>query len=197
VTEKEVQQGLAQRDPIERALDRASYALAIVGGAAVILMMLQISADVAMKYAWNRTIVGTIEIISAYYMPAVIFLPLAAVEHGRRHIIVSLFTQRLGPRAVSAFDAFACLVGVVYTACLTWSGGAIAVLQTARLETLDVTFYDLPVWPTRWFLPLGSGLLMLYMLLHLVRDVRRALGKPRGPSERDKLSDVEQAQHNE
>lgn len=161
----------------ERALGRLSDLLVAVACLAVILMMVQITADVAFKYLLHMPIVGTTEIISAYYMPAAIFLPLAAVEAQRRHIMVTLFTQGLGERAVAGFDAFASLLGVVYAGILTWSTTASAILQTSQRESWDATFFEIPVWPTRWFLPLGAGCMLLYMLLNGGRDLWVALGK--------------------
>lgn len=166
-------------DAVERVLGHVSTLLSTAAGVAVVLMMVQITADVILKYVLHQPIVGTTEIISAYYMPAAIFFPLAAVEGQRRHIMVSLFTQALNVRAVAAFDAFACLVGVLYAGCLTWSTTATAVLKTAVGEAWDATFFDIPVWPTRWFLPVGAGCLTLYMLLHAATDLWVALGKSR------------------
>jgi TRAP-type C4-dicarboxylate transport system permease small subunit len=167
----------ASHDVVKKVLDDVSTALAVVAGVAVTLMMVQITVDVTFKNLFHQPIIGTTEIISSYYMPATIFLPLAAVEAQRRHITVVLFTQALPPRAVAGFDVFANVIGVLYAGCLTWSTTASAVLHTRNLESLDATFFDIPVWPTRWFLPIGVGCLTLYLLLHVVKDLWVALGK--------------------
>jgi TRAP-type C4-dicarboxylate transport system permease small subunit len=166
-------------DLVERVLGSVSTLLSTAASVAVIFMMVQITADVLLKTLLHEPIVATTEIISAYYMPAAIFLPLAAVEARRRHIMVTLFTQSLNPRAIAGFDAFAGLIGVLYAGCLTWSSAATAVLHTAQRESWDATFFDLAVWPARWFLPVGAGCLALYMLLHVVTDLWVALGKMR------------------
>ncbi len=177
--------GTTAADAIDRGLARASGVLSIVGGVAVVLMMVHISVDVVLKYTLHLPMPGTIEIISFYYMPAAIFLPLAAVERGAHHIIVELFTQHLAPRRIAGYDAVACAFGVVYAAGLTWATGKMAVLQTSRAESWDATFFNLPIWPTRWLLPLGCGLLMLYMALHVYRNIRiaRGLAPPRRRAE--------------
>ena len=59
-----------------RILAGVSTVLAWIGGAALILMMLHIAADVVARYIFNAPLHGTVEIVSAYYMVAVVFLPL-------------------------------------------------------------------------------------------------------------------------
>lgn len=163
-------------DLIDTVLARASYVLSLVGGLAVFFMLLQVTANVILRYSLSMPITGTIEITSAYYMPAVIFLPLAAVERGHRHIIVELFTQKLRVRWVAALDAFAAFLGFIYAGCITWSSGAVAVLSTTRFESWNATFFNVPVWPSRWFVPIGCGCLALYMLLHVIKYIRVAIG---------------------
>lgn len=163
--------------PVERYLAQASDVLSFLASVAVVAMMVQITADVTLKYIFHTPIVGTTESIAYYYMPAAIFFPLAFVERHRRHIMVTIFTQSMSPRRIAGVDTFAGLLGVLYSATLTWSTAASAILQTRQGESLDATFFEMPIWPSRWFLPVGAGLLTLYVLLHVVQDVRAALGK--------------------
>lgn len=162
---------------VERSLARGSDVLAFLAMFAIVLMMLQISADVTLKYVFHKPIVGTTETIAYYYMPAAIFFPLAFVERYRRHITVTVFTQRLRPARIAGFDALAGIIGLVYAGVLTWSTAASALLRTRQGEELDATFFYIPIWPARWFLPIGAGLFTLYLLLHIVEDIRVALGK--------------------
>jgi TRAP-type C4-dicarboxylate transport system permease small subunit len=167
----------------ERWLARGSDALSLLASVAVMLMMVQIAADVTLKYVFHKPIVGTTETIAYYYMPAAIFLPLAFVERHRRHIMVTLFTQSRPPRTIAGFDAFAGAIGVAYASILTWATASSALLHTRQGEELDATFFYIPIWPARWFLPVGAGLFTLYLLLHVIQDFRVATGKapPREP----------------
>ncbi|MGH2510923.1 MAG: TRAP transporter small permease subunit, partial [Ktedonobacteraceae bacterium] len=161
---------------IERCLARGSESLSAVASVSVILMMVQITADVVLKYMFHKPIAGTIEIIAYYYMPAAIFFPLAFAERHRRHITVTLFTQRFAPRRIAGFDVFSGLVSTLYVSLLTWSSVTSAILHTRQGEELDATFFYVPIWPARWFLPVGAALFALYLLLHVVQDARVALG---------------------
>ncbi len=81
--------------PLMRVVDIASWILMAIGGVVIILLMLHITADVAGKYFFNTPIIGTLEIVSRYYMVAVVFLPLAFVQIRRQHLTVEMFTMKI------------------------------------------------------------------------------------------------------
>lgn len=166
----------------DKLLSNLSFGLTVVGGTCLLLMMLHVTVDVLMKYLFSYPIIGTLEIVSYYYMVAAVFLPLAAVERKHAHIFVEVFTQSLPARPQSLINGVAVLLGAAYVAVLTWQTGVEAVRQTAVLEAWDATFFDIPVWPTRWFLPIGCGALTLFMLLHGVRDLVQGITVQSDPS---------------
>ena len=160
---------------LEKAISALTSLLVLIAGVSIVLMMLHVSADILMKYIFNLPIQGTLEIVSYYYMVAAVFLPLAAVERNHGHIYVEVFTQHLSPRWIASIDSFANSLGVVYVGILTWMTGFEAVRQTRALEEWDAVFFQIPVWPTRWFLTFGCGAMMLYMMLHAFRAIRAAV----------------------
>jgi TRAP-type C4-dicarboxylate transport system permease small subunit len=148
---------------IGKVLARVSTALAWIGGLALILMMLHIAADVFARYILNAPLHGTVEIVSAYYMVAVVFLPLAMIERLNGHIVVELFTQHLPRRVQDVLIGIVALASALYFATFAWRtwGDALnkfAVGESA-LGTVQVT-----VWPTRFYLPIGCGLIALVLL---------------------------------
>lgn len=160
---------------IESLLSAVSLGLAVIGGAAVFIMMVHVTADVALKYLLHLPIVGTLEVVTFYYMCATVFLPFAMVQRRREHIIVEVFTQWLPPRATAAVDFFASLLGAAFAAVLTWTSGEEAIAQTLIGEIWDAGYFELPIWQSRWLVPIGCGTLTLYFLLHSVQDFRFAL----------------------
>ena len=56
-------------------------------------MAVHVIADVSARYLFNQPLPGTIEIVSLYYMVAVIYLPVAYVQSRRQHIVVTQFTD--------------------------------------------------------------------------------------------------------
>ena len=74
--------------------------------------------EVMLRTAFKLTIPGTEETVSAYYMIACAFLPLAWVQRGRAHVSVEVFTLWMPPRMLALLD------GLVYVG--TVSGHLIA-----------------------------------------------------------------------
>ncbi len=146
-----------------------------IGGLAVTLMLVHVTLDVLLKHFFSMPINGTLEIVSLYYMVAAVFLPLGIVQRARGHIVVEVFTQHLRPRAIAGFNGASGLLGVLFLGALTIMSGIEAVDRTLTLERWDVVFFYLPVWPTRWFVPVGCGVYTFYLLLHSIVDCVFAL----------------------
>lgn len=153
---------------IGKVLERASTTAAWIGGCALILMMLHISADVVARYIFNAPLHGTVEVVSAYYMVGVVFLPLAMIERSNAHIVVELVTQHFPRRVQELLIGIVAMASALYFGAFTWQtwGDALkkfAVSEVA-LGTVPVT-----VWPTRFYLPIGCGLITLVLLYKAFR----------------------------
>ncbi|NQV59069.1 MAG: TRAP transporter small permease [Alphaproteobacteria bacterium] len=178
---------------IERLFSKLSTASTILGGLAMVMMMLQVSADVLLKYAISYPIPGTLETVSSYYMVALVFLPLGNVTKHHEHITVELFTQGLGPRALAWVNALAELLASVYVVMLTWRGAEEAAHMTVIRESWETALWDMQVWPSRWFVPVGCGLMFIYLVIHFIDDVSFGLRGKRimGEGKQPKLMNLE------
>lgn len=148
---------------IGRILAGVSTALAWLGGAALILMMLHISADVVARYIFNSPLHGTVEIVSAYYMVAVVFLPLAMIERANGHIVVELVTQHLPRRGQDVLIAIVALVSALYFGTFAWRTWGDALNKYAVGESA-LGMVQVTIWPTRFYLPVGCALIALVLL---------------------------------
>ena len=72
---------------------------------------------------------------------------------------------------------FGCLIGLAYVGILLNEAIDEALKMTRRGEVWETATMDLQVWPTRWFLPVGCALMLLWLFLHAVDSVAR----PQGP----------------
>lgn len=154
---------------VDAVLSRTSNVLLLLSGIALVAMMLHVSFDVAAKYLFHSPIKSTLDVVTYYYMVALTFLPLAAVERGGGHISVELLTQALPPRWRDRLAVLSLLVSCAFFGVL----GAIT-LGTA-IEKFHIGEYvmgtlQLQVWPSRFFVPLGFGLIATVCLAKLVRD---------------------------
>lgn len=149
-----------------------------VGCVFMVLMMLHVVIDVASKYLFNTPVPGTIEIVSAYYMVGILFLPLGEVARRRDHIYVELFTQRLSPRTRSLMDGVIALAGAAAMALVAWLSALEAIAKTMRREKWETAASLITIWPSRWLLPIGAGIMAVYMIVEAIRHLRSRPGEP-------------------
>jgi TRAP-type C4-dicarboxylate transport system permease small subunit len=62
---------------------------------------------------------------------------------------------------------------VIYLALFTWQSWLQALRQTGRFEVQQAGSFYLPVWPTRWLLPIAGGLMALYTTLWVLNALMR------------------------
>jgi TRAP-type C4-dicarboxylate transport system permease small subunit len=141
-----------------RSIDVASFVACI----AVILMMTQITVDVAGKYLFNVPIPATI--VSNYYMVVVAFLPLALAERRNEHISVELVTELLPRRTQRHLHSWVCLYSAIVLAFLAYAGWSEATTKHAIRAFIIEQGQRIPVWPSYYLLPIGCGLMSLMLL---------------------------------
>jgi TRAP-type C4-dicarboxylate transport system permease small subunit len=147
--------------------------------AAGFLMMTHVTVDVASRYLFNRPLEGTTEIVAGYYMVVVAYLPWAWLASHDRHIVAGVF-QRIGtPRFDFWLEIAVKLFTTVYVSVFTYQTFLAAIQRTRAGEVwLAGTMY-LPVWPTRWMLPLAGAFMTIYLVLRVVADIAgRRQGEP-------------------
>ena len=160
---------------LTQAVDGASRVLSWLGAAGTALalaaMMLHISADALSRWLFTRPFAGTLEIVSHYYMVAVVFLPLALVQRMREHIRVDILARVWGPRTLVVLDTVATALVTAFAAAFAWASVETALHQTRRGAWRDVTFFDLDIWQTYWFMVAGAVFLTVAALAVLLRDL--------------------------
>lgn len=166
----------------ERAMDRLSRVLMLVAGIGIILMMIHVAADIVAKFVFNAPVVATLEIVAWYYMVATVFLPIAWIQIRKKHLMVELFTRQMAPRRLAMLEAAIAVLSAIYVGILFYLTVETAIEKTISWEVQDVTYFDLPVWPSRWFLPLPVGAMTVILILQAVRDIRFALTGAGEPS---------------
>jgi TRAP-type C4-dicarboxylate transport system permease small subunit len=174
----------------DTALKRLSLAGVWLAGATTLLMMIHICADVALKYLFNWPIPATLEVVSAYYMVASVFLPIAAVELAHSSISVDTVYQFLPRRGRIAAMALVFAASAAVYLLLAWISWG----DARRSFTFgEVMFGTVPlvVWPSRFLMPLGlsaAGIVCLWHLGCLIgsHTGREQLIAARGPTVEDR-----------
>ncbi|MBF9033311.1 TRAP transporter small permease subunit [Rhodobacterales bacterium HKCCE2091] len=155
-----------------RLADLAAWlakALMVIAIVATVLMTGHVLADVTARYFFNSPLPGTLEIATHYYLIPMTFLPLAAVELHREHIVVEAFTHFLPDAWNTVLDVVVRLICLAVLILFTWRTGLEAMDSTAHNEEYTAIFFDVPVWPARWVLPLSFAAFALALLSNLLR----------------------------
>lgn len=143
----------------------------LIGAAAVVLMMLQIVADVLLKNLFTWPIPATSLIVSHYYMVIVAYLPVALSEKLNGHISVELVFRHFSERWQKV------VVGIVWLVSAAVAGGIAHRLWFEALKKLSVEANVLEsglkifIWPSYFVLPLGFGLFALVLLYRFACSV--------------------------
>jgi TRAP-type C4-dicarboxylate transport system permease small subunit len=111
---------------------------------------------------------GTVEIISAYHMMIVVFFPLAYVTRRGGHIVVTMFTHGLPPPILDKLERSINLLTIIVLFAIIWMTTEEAIFRTREGEAWDAGFLVVSVWPSRWVIPIGCGLMALYLLVDTV-----------------------------
>ena len=144
-----------------------------IGLIAGLAMMLHVAADVTGRTAFNNPLMGTTEIVSGWYMVAVCYLPWAWLTRHDNHIVAGVF-ERIGTARFGYWLEVAVKIFVlVYVSVFAWQTWIKAVEQTRAGEVWEAAGGFIPIWPSRWLLPIAAGLMGLYLVLRIARDIGR------------------------
>jgi TRAP-type C4-dicarboxylate transport system permease small subunit len=140
-------------------LNRVIDAGMIVAEVAIVVMMLHISAELLTRWIFHHGLESVPEFVAFYYMTSVAFLSLAYVLRGNGHLAAEFFTERLKPRQRELLEG-AILTGLgIFTLVLTWQLYNEAVTMTRIQEVHQGVSFNLPKWPGRWFMTVGSAIM--------------------------------------
>lgn len=156
---------------IGRAISGLAAITSFIGSVFVILLVLHVTLDVALRYFFNAPLTGTILYVSLYYMTAIAFLPLAAVEERDAHISVELVVERLPSGIVRVLTGISLAITILIFLALAVRTFEEAVAKYEIGAFAMESGTNIPTWPTYFFLPVGFGLMLLVAVYKLACDV--------------------------
>lgn len=140
-----------------------SVAFAVIGGMLTVVMALHVTADVTGRNLFNSPIQGTIEYITYWWMPMIVFLSAPYVEQKHAHITVTLVTDSLQGAArrraaiLTRTVTIVVAIFVLYMAVLSfWESFSIGQIASGGVP--------LPIWVGKGVMVLGLGQLLLQMI---------------------------------
>lgn len=158
-------------------LQAVSRLFSWLAGVAILVLMLLVVLEVALRDVFGSTVGGTIE-ISEVLLAFLVFLGVAYAQQDGSHVNTDLVTSRLPPRVAGAVRAVGMLVAVVALLMAVW---ATADRAWASMQAGEARFglRSIPVWPARLIVPVGLFLLALESLFTAWDAWRR----PRDPQD--------------
>jgi len=146
--------------------------LALIAGTA---MMLHVTVDVTARTVFNSPLAGTTEIVAGWYMVVCCYLPWAWVARRDNHITAEIFS-RIGTERFSFWlEICVKLLTLVYISVFAFETYLRAVQQMQRGEVWQIAGGFIPIWPSRWALPVASGLMSIYLMLRIWSDIQKRL----------------------
>jgi TRAP-type C4-dicarboxylate transport system permease small subunit len=162
---------------LRAAVERLAFAVLLVGGVGVLISMFLGTADVVGTQFFGRPVTGALELTEST-MVLVVFGALAYAQIRRGHIRVELLYTHVPPRGRAALDFFTHVIAIVFYGLLLWLAIDEAMFSWSIGEA-TVGLIRVPLFPARSILVAGTALMIVQLLLDLVLDVRRVMGRER------------------
>ncbi len=153
-----------------RAFERLEEVFSWLGGGIALIIMLAMTADVIMRYALNKPIIGVKE-ITAESMPFIIFTAWAYGERMGRHIKVSFLTQSLPSSITKGITTFSMSLLVIFMMIIVWQSG-VAAIDLWQIGETNAGLYPIPKYPARTIVPLGAAMFTVRLVIGLVERIR-------------------------
>jgi TRAP-type C4-dicarboxylate transport system permease small subunit len=163
----------------DRHLGGLTRALCLVGGLAVIFIMLVTVADVAMRYLFNAPIKGTLD-LTQMAMVVTVFCAIAYAGWTGRHIVVDMIPPVFPPAVERVWIALIDLIGAAFMLGVAWQS-VLATIDYAKTREVSFTLH-IPLYPFLAVVGVGA---LVYGAVLLVLAIR-----PRKPEAHTPQSEI-------
>jgi len=133
------------------------------------IMAIFVVADIVSRELFNKSLPGVTEIVYLGIV-AVIFLSFAYTEEKRAHIKIEILPERLPPKGRTMIDIVAWIIGAFIMGLLAWLAG-IEAAESLRVGEYIPTAIRVPVYPVKFAVCIGFGLLSLQFLVQLAKKL--------------------------
>ncbi len=166
--------------PIYRAFDRFEIVLGSLAVIAILAMMVAVTADAFMRYAFNAPIHGTQDLVARYLMVAAYFGVLSQAYASGAQIRIDFLLRALPDRAQHVVEALGCFGTAILFGLIGWLAGQRAWTSFVRGEVIPGSI-PWPIWLTYALVAGGTLLLVLRLLVNGLGHSGAAIGRGSGP----------------
>lgn len=158
-------------------LERFALAILLIGGIGLLMSMFLGVGDVVGTQVLATPLPGARELTEST-MVLIVFGALAYAQIQRSHIRVELLYTRMNPRVQALMDVITDLAAIIFFGMLLWQ--AINEVKISwEIGESTVGLIRFPLYPARIILAVGTGLLIVRLVLDMLVDLRRiSTGEP-------------------
>ena len=156
---------------LSNVLERLALAILLVGGVGLLMSMFLGVGDVVGTQFLQSPLPGARELTEST-MVLIVFGALAYAQIERSHIRVELVYSRMGPRTQAFMDVVSDVAAILFFSLLLWQAINEAILSV-QLGEATVGLIRFPLYPARIILVVGTGLLILRLLIDVCVDIDR------------------------
>lgn len=155
---------------MERGMARLEAGVMTVSAILLLAIMAIVVADVFMRYLLNRPFSFTYDLVGLYLLAGLFFLSLSDTFRVRAHISVDILVQHMPPRGRRLSEIVTCLAGIPVFGAISWLGWERAWENWVSNDVLAGGI-PWPTWASAVLVPIGCGLLVIRLVLHLAGHV--------------------------
>lgn len=160
--------GLRSFDALFRVFDRITATMSVIGTAAILFIMVLITADVVGRYFFGRPIAGVPEIVSMLIL-SIVFLQIAnTLLRGKltRADGLLMLLRSKAPKTGGVLDAAMHFIGAGLVGVLVYAFYPLFLRSYGRNEMIGTVGQFLaPIWPTYLVVLVGASALLIAFVL--------------------------------
>lgn len=148
--------------------DRFLRGIALLGGAALMLLMFYTVLDVTLRYGFNRPFSGSLE-FTEFMMTVIVFLGIAYCGWTGGHVAVDILERSLDHPSLRLVPALLTFISAILFAVIAWQSAEEALTSAQRVSNM----LRWPHFPFQLNVAFGSALFAIVLLIQSVRALRR------------------------
>ncbi len=135
----------------------------------VYIIIAAMTFEIIARYVFNRPTIWADELAQMFFGSYFILAgAIALLEHA--HVNMDLFYNKLSTRGKAILDIATSPLFFLFAGVLLWQGGNLWWRSMASLQRSESVWHP-PIYPYKFMIPLGVGLVLLQGLVKLVRDI--------------------------
>ena len=136
----------------------------------IIVIMLFIAYDILLRYSIGKQTQWITDFVALFLIIYLAMLPAAWILLKRGHVSIDLFVSLLRPKHQYYITLSTNILGLLYSAVLTWQGGLFTWREATYATNFPTTSW-LPVWPAVIAIVIGGVLLCLAFIMKIVAQI--------------------------